>query len=451
MSERLSRLSLGDFSERSIVRAKHALIDTIGVGLAGSRTHECQELLSAIESGDGSPGPCSRLGRATRSDLRGAAFHNAIACHILDFDDTCYDGILHASAACLPAALGSVELRDGSGADLLTSYMAGCQAEIEIARWLPDALYLRGWFNTCLFGRFGAAAASARSLGGDGPLMWSSLSLAACDAGGSLSALGTFAKPYLLARAVDAGICAARLAEKGVIGPQAPWCDRRGFARTIAFGLPLEPHARSGKLCFDEPGFAMKLYPVCSAAQAAAECLHEMMQELDLDDEAVQRVEVGATDLVVRSLRYSTPKSVPEAQFSMNFALGCILSFGKLGPSQLTFETLSDLRLARNMGKVRLQLDQELEAMPGRSDEAPEAARVRVVLRDGHCIERVSLVASGLPTKPFSDAQLLNKFVDNAALAGGSRRHATALFETLMSVEKQRSVRALFVDRASGL
>ena len=108
--------------------ARNCLIDTIGVALAGSRTAVAGKVGVVAAATYGS-GDATALCGAGRLQPAGAAFVNGTAAHALDFDDNCYAGFVHGSAVVVPAALAVAEAKDLSGAEMLTAFVAGVEAE----------------------------------------------------------------------------------------------------------------------------------------------------------------------------------------------------------------------------------------------------------------------------------------------------------------------------------
>jgi 2-methylcitrate dehydratase PrpD len=74
----------GPPSPRAMEWARHALLDWLGVTIAGAR-----EPLSAMLRGElaQSGGPCSLIGAGASADMHGAALINGAAGHALDYDD----------------------------------------------------------------------------------------------------------------------------------------------------------------------------------------------------------------------------------------------------------------------------------------------------------------------------------------------------------------------------
>ncbi|EWY36549.1 hypothetical protein N825_22610, partial [Skermanella stibiiresistens SB22] len=158
-----SALTLDAVPDAVAAVARCCLVDTLGVALAGSAT-AVAGTAQAVAFACGASGNSTVLGTASQLAAPAAAFANGAAAHALDFDDNCYAGVVHGSAVVLPAALAVAEAVDASGADLLTAFIAGSEAEYAVGAAATLSLYDRGWWTTGVLGPIGAAAAAARLL-----------------------------------------------------------------------------------------------------------------------------------------------------------------------------------------------------------------------------------------------------------------------------------------------
>jgi 2-methylcitrate dehydratase PrpD len=336
---------------------------------------------------------------------------NGVAAHALDFDDTSYAGLVHSSAAVLPAVLAAGEYERVSGATLLTAFIAGSEVEMAFGLALSNSIYARGWWTTSVLGAIGAAAGTARVLGLDGRATSEAISLAAGHAAGLRGCLGTPAKPYYSARAAEFGLQAAKLSRLGPLGMPDMLAGDHGFVRMFNDGhIDEQAFARLGNVySFQTPGIAIKRYPVCSAAQAAMEAVSDVIAKHNLSADDVARIDCEVTPLVADSLRYHLPVSVTQAQFSMPFAVGSILAFGRLEPELLTENILTNSRLVRAMDKVNVVVASDT-GYPSAYDESPEGAFITVESKDGDRFSQHTAIATGMPSKPMTDLELEHKF-----------------------------------------
>jgi 2-methylcitrate dehydratase PrpD len=430
-----------DIPENVIHQAKRCLIDVIGVAFAGSKRSGVTLAIKAIHKQFAS-GPCNLVGRKdAKICAEGAALINGMAAHVLDFDDTCYDGIVHGSAAVWPAANAAAEAARISGKDFLLAFIAGDETEYALGRLVTNHLYWKGWWNSGLLGALGAAGAAAKAFKLDHEATRNSIRIAACLTTGSRAVLGTPVKPFALGWASQIGIRSTLLAMNGISGPDNVFEDDRGFLKLYNDGnCDSKALAELGKrFSLQEPGVALKRYPVCSAAQAAVEAVQNIIAEETLTNDNIARVHCEVTPLVGVSLVHDDPKTVTQAQFSMPFAIGCILSFNELGIEQLNDLTLKNSLLKANMRKVTMATSQDV--FPPRSviEDFPEAAKVTIYTRDGKQLQYFNGAATGMPCKPMSDKMIEEKFYSCTSKLL-SRRRASELLSQLWSVEKLKSM-----------
>lgn len=158
------RTRFEDLPSEAVAQAKVFILDTLGVGIAGSTAAGAAELLG-VAQGWGQGAEAAVWGRRARLPAASAAFLNGFQVHCQEYDCVCEPAVLHPMATLLPAALAVAEQRGGvSGRDLITAVAVG----VDVAGWLGIASNapLR-FFRPATAGGFGATAAVARLTGMD--------------------------------------------------------------------------------------------------------------------------------------------------------------------------------------------------------------------------------------------------------------------------------------------
>lgn len=439
----VSGLSLGHVPEQVQHIARRCIIDTSAVAIAGSRTPVAERLRSHVLSQYGS-GPCALLGTTHSASAVGAALANGAAAHALDFDDTSYAGVLHGSTIVLPAVLAAAEQADINGAGFLEAFIAGSEAAYAIGLTLTDTHYLSGWWATGTLGAISAAAGSAKALGLGEAETATAIALAALQANGMIAMLGTDAKPILAGQAAKLGLESALLAAQGNSAPGRIFEDPRGLLKLMNEGKQeaagLAGLGQSWRLL--EPGIAIKRAPVCSASQAAIEVTENLIAENKLERAEIRSVRCEVSHLVKISLVHDEPATPTEAQFSMPFAVGCILAFGHLGPEQITPETLGDTALQEAMARVEMVEADDLNG-PEFQPAFPECARVIISTSAGDEFTGFLGAPTGMPSNPMSDDELSGKFRTCTSFAGWADNMADAVLARLWDIEKSGPVRAI--------
>src|SRR5436190_6868137 len=139
----------------AVERAKVYVLDSLGVGIAGSAVEGGDGLLR-VASGWGNPA-VSVWGRAVHLAAPAAAFMNAWQTHNQEYDCLHEGAVVHAMATVLPAALAAAESRGGtSGEELITAIAVG--TNIAAGLGLASQAGFR-FFRPGTAGGFGATAA----------------------------------------------------------------------------------------------------------------------------------------------------------------------------------------------------------------------------------------------------------------------------------------------------
>lgn len=230
-----SGLTLDRLSAKARTVGKHALLDWLGVTLAGAQ-EPLVAILKAEAEAEGLGDRATLLGLAAMSSVSQAALINGAAGHALDYDDVHPAVGGHPSVSVAPVALALAE-RDGrSGADLLTAFIAGIETKARVGILIGDARD-DGWHQTSTVGVFGGAAAGASLLRLDAATTTQAFGIAGTQAAGVMASFGTMCKPLHAGMAAEAGLRAAEWARRGFTGALDMIEHEQGFAAThgIAF------------------------------------------------------------------------------------------------------------------------------------------------------------------------------------------------------------------------
>lgn len=379
------------------------MLDTLGVMLAGGAHPSVRALASAASRGEGK----ATLATGGRADAEAAALVNGTAAHVWDFDDTSYTGIMHASAVVLPAAMALAQ-ELGSGADALRrAFVAGSEVAYTLADLCTHAHYFEGWWSTVTLGLTGATAAAG--------------CLLELDEDAMTSAIGLAAKPLLVGETARRAVTLARAAGAGLSGPEAAFEDERGFLallnRGVAAEAELETIGRRRRLC--EPGLLFKTSPVCSAALAAIEQMRELMAELGASVNDIAGIHAEVPRLVYESLVFPNPSTPQEMQFSLPYALACTAIHGRVRFEDVAPGAGVSPQMSSLMARVTTKRAPDLSTDAMRAKH-PECVRLTLTLSDGRSATGFCGMAYGMPERPLSDKDLLEKFHAAGAYAGVS-------------------------------
>lgn len=424
--------------------ARRCVLDTVGVIVAGQQT----PLASAAREHAQQTyrdGNAHLLGTSITLQPMGAALVNAAAGHAYDFDDTSYTGIMHGSVAVLPAALAMAEQQGAEGKLLLEAFIAGVEVEYAIAEFCTSHIYYKGWWTSGVYGPLGAAAAAAKILGLDTRQTAHAMSLAVSHSSGMKVSFGSDAKPLGIGRAASVGIESALLASAELTGPNNAFEGKNGFLslfnddqHAADVGLQL-----ADKWCLTEPGILFKSFPVCSAAQAGAELAASLIQRHQLESVDIVNVACEVPPLVDISLVYHQPKTIREAQFSMQYAVGCILAYGDIKLGHLTEGVLAETKLQQQMQKVTMRVAQYLQDDDTVHQRCPEGAGVTITTGSQEQFSDFLERPTGMPGNPISTRALVGKFEDCLQHGDKSAGLAKSIADELLKIDECPNIRLI--------
>lgn len=339
----------------ALARARMALVDLVGVTLAGTQ-EPVAAVLRAHHAATAETGACSLIGMGGTATAPTAAFLNGAVGHALDFDDSNFLLGGHPSVAILPGLLALAEARDLSGRAVLESYVAGFEVMCRIAAAVNFHHYEKGWHPTATLGTFGAAAGAARLLGLPQAQAVAALAFAAASASGIKESFGSMAKPVQVGQAASRGVLAAMLAEQGLTAPVTALDGKRGFFEVYDGAGNYDP----AKLAIDpevpellRSGLKFKRYACCGSTHVAIDAAL-----------ALRSATKGFDPTAIRSVRLLVnPRRRPHvdrpqideplgAKFSLQYTVAAALIDGAVGLGHFSPQAVARQDIAALMARV---------------------------------------------------------------------------------------------------
>ena len=436
---------LGEFVASSMppaaarARAAQAVLDTIGVTLAGA-SEPAARIVQAVVSAEGGDA-CRILGTVARASASNAALANGTAAHALDYDDMCFVSLAHPSAPLVGAAIASAESSGASGAALLDGYIAGFELEGRLGSVMNPRHYERGWHCTSTLGTLGAAAAACRIFGLDADTTSHALAIAASEASGLKENFGTMVKPLHAGLAARNGVLAAQLAKRGMTASAQAIEGRQGFLAAMdSQRLSLAEAAADLGTRWEilDTGITVKLYPSCAGTHPTLDALLDLRRAEGFVGSDVDGIDVEVDSITPTVLIYDRPASGLEAKFSMPFCAAAAVIDGRVGIDTFEADRLRDPGILSMMARVIMRVGEGLDPL------APPLtqARIRVRLKDGRELTASANGARGYADRPASDEELAMKFL---ACAERTIPHDRAIraIAMLRDIQHMTDIRAL--------
>ena len=435
--------------DKAIVEAKRCLIDGFGVVLAGA-TVEGSAIVREYVKASSAAGESTILGPGRLSAAAAhAALANGASGHAMDYDDTqlsttpdrVFGLLTHPTVPALSASLAIGERLGVSGRTFLEAFLTGFEVECKIAEAINPSHYQRGFHSTGTIGTFGAAASTARLLNLSPVATAHALGIAASLSAGIRVNFGSMTKPLHAGRAAENGDTAAELAARGFTAGDDALDGEWGFFQVLGGGadVPRIVGALGKPYSIVDPGVSFKPYPCGSLGHPTMDAMLRLVTDHDVKPDQIARVRVRAGSNILNPLRYKTAKTELEAKFCLPFMMTSIALRRRAGIREFTDEFVSSAPVQAMMPRVQTVFDQAIEA---RGFDKMRSV-VEVDLIGGRTLTQASDERyRGGPERPFTRAELHEKFTDCASLVLSPERIRRAL-ELIESLEQIRNVREL--------
>ncbi len=425
-------------------RAKHLILDSVGIALASTKFPFASVSLAALEELGSGNSPVIGTGR--RLALRDAVLMNGVLIHGLDFDDTHSRGIIHATASSFPCALSLADREAADGKALLSAYIAAMEVATRLGAVAKGGFHQVGFHPTGLVGAFGCTLAAARLLGVDPDRATMAQGIVLSMASGSLEFLedGAWTKRLHPGWAGVAGITAATLAKHGFVGPRGAYEGRFGlYASHLGthfdqadLGLATENLGRSWQI----EEVAVKPMAACHFTHAAADAAIALHHEHGLPAKAIRRVRVLVPQDVVKTVcepvaNKRNPANSYDAQFSIPYIVATSLLKGRFTLAELEDQALDDPAVLSLASRVDYEVD------PASTFPRHYTGEVIVETEDGRSFAHREGVNRGCADRPLGNGEIAAKFFDNAVRAV-SRASAERIRDAVLDLD-HRNARAL--------
>ena len=356
------------------------------------------------------------------------ALYYGFASHYLDFDDAQANLAGHFSTV-LYSALLAVLVSTDRWHDFLRAYIIGAELEGIIGSLINPAHRAQGWHSTGTVGVIGAAAAIGALRGLHGESLAQLLSLAATQSAGMFFQSGTDGKPLHAGLAARNGVWAYELLQHTSLQTSIkPFDPERGWFKTIGNITVTSNDIASRWLApgqLIDPGLWMKVHPYCSAAICGAEAAEEVVHRIytsfpnvssyckDLLDITEQDTQILCTsptsslwediDSVTvhfppgadAALRYTSPTTGREGQFSIEYVVYQVLAYGAVQDELFKIDTI-DQSVRDYMSRIERVYD-----LP-KVSQTERITKVTVTLKNGDTFTETVNNPKGSPNNPLT-------------------------------------------------
>ena len=330
------------------------------------------------------------------------ALYYGFASHYLDFDDAQANLAGHFSTVLYSALLAVLEPHD-TWHDFLRAYIIGAELEGIIGSLINPAHRTQGWHSTGTVGVIGAAAAIGALRGLHGESLAQLLSLAATQSAGMFFQSGTDGKPLHAGLAARNGVWAYELLQHTSLRTSIkPFDPERGWFKTIGNITVTSNDIASRWLApgqLIDPGLWMKVHPYCSAAICGAEAAEIVAHRIYTSDsflwDEIDRVTVHFPPGADVALRYTSPSTGREGQFSIEYIVYQVLAYGVVQDDLFKVDTI-DQKVRDCMSHIERVYD-----LP-KVSQTERITKVTVTLKNGDTFTETVNNPKGSPKNPLN-------------------------------------------------
>ncbi|SLN75408.1 MmgE/PrpD family protein [Oceanibacterium hippocampi] len=392
-------------------RVKTFLLDTIGVGIAGSSGAGIAEL-KQVAAGWGNSDEARVWLTGERLPAQAAAIVNAYQTHCLEFDCVHEAAVLHPMATILSAVMAWSErarARGGKvdGKSLITALALGVDVSTMLGVVTDAPLE---FFRPATAGGFGAVTAIGKIAGFDRLTLKNALGAQYSQTSGTLQphVEGSPLLGMQVGFNARAAIVSADIAQAGFRGPHDILTGQYGYFRLFEQNrYDLEPFlARLGE-DWQMLEMSHKPFPSGRLTHGTIDALRQLIARHGFSADDVAGVTCHVPPLVHRLVGRPLTDA-PEANYAklcLRFVAGVFLARGRVDvPDFMGRAALTDADVHRYARLVDVKLDANPDA------NAMNPQTVEVTLRDGRNLQITLPFAYGHPAAPLSPAENVDKF-----------------------------------------
>ncbi|NYT63345.1 MmgE/PrpD family protein [Alcaligenaceae bacterium] len=437
ISNKALSLAFNDIPEQVRTRAKHLMLDAVGIAFASTQYDFAKKTLLAFQELSGSVQQVPVIGMGVSLSMRDAAVINGVLIHGLDYDDTHPEGIIHATASLLPAVLSQGAVLGCTGQDILTAYVLGLEVATRLGSVAKGAFHQVGFHPTGLVGAFACTVAAGRLQQLTADQLNHAQGIVLSMASGSMEFLqdGAWTKRAHPGWAAQAAITAVTMAKHGFVGPKATYEGRFGLYRSH-LGAEVETHNMNDAMAsigesWETLNIAVKPIPACHFVHACADAASILHQTINIDDikQIVAKVPEGVMKTVCEpDAAKKKPANSYEAQFSIPYSVARCLQYGRFDLAALNEKAYTDPTSLALAAKVQCVADPDADFPRYFSGE------VVVEMKDGSIHSHREAINRGAHSRPITNEQVVVKYMENTEpVLSGARAEQIKL--TIQDIE----------------
>ena len=454
-------LKFADLPDEVVNEVKRYMYDSIGCAYGGYHTKDLN-IIRDIYIDIGGKSDATVLGFGDKLPAVNATLINSLMVRALDFNDIYWKDDPSHPSDIIPAAWAVGELVNANMKDVIVAIVLAYEFEQRLCLFAKPGVRERKWHHATLT-QFVSPIVAGKLLGLTVDEMVHAIGISGCHnhtigcpTAGKLTMMKNTVDPM----AVQSGVFAALMAQKGFSGTEKVFEGKEGFMDTFigwnAKDESLKPTDMEGRdgvssWSWDIDALVgglgdsykimecgMKAFPTEALTHTHLSCVLNAMIGNNLEYSDIKEVKVTcfaqAYDILFDPTKYR-PESRETADHSLPYCMAVAMVDKKITTDSFSDEKLNDPRIYEVIDKIIGEPSQEFEKM----FPAKQPSRVVLTTNDGRMFEEYLEYPKGDPREPMTTDDLENKFNSLA----GDKFDASAkkqLKETIFNCEEMNAV-----------
>jgi len=341
----------------------------------------------------------------------------------LDYNDIYWEQDPSHPSDIIPAILSTGEFKKKSGKEILLGIILAYELEMRLCQAAFPGVREIGWHHATLT-QFVSPVAAGRMLNLDEEKIVAAIGISGSShhtlggvVAGHLTNMKNAADPF----AVEAGVRAALLADKGYTGSIEVFEGKEGFFEVfnkIKWDKDILIKGLGDSFLINQCGY--KAFPTEALTHQPITAAIEVMQENSLNPQEVKEVLVETTtrgaDILSDPSKYK-PTTKETADHSLPYCIAVAVAKGNVLPSDFEDDALRDPFIWSLLDKIKVVANPEIDAL------FPKIKRAIVTIKTPKGeFKKQEDFAKGQPERPLSEEELISKFKANSGKKISSSR-----------------------------
>ena len=432
ISEFAVNLKYEDLPDEVIQDVKRYLYDSVGCAYGSMDTRDVNAILEIYREMGGVE-ESTVIGFGDKMPAISTALINSLMIRALDFNDIYWKEDPSHPSDIIPAALSAAEKTDASMKDVIVAIVLAYEFEQRLCLFAKPGVRERKWHHATLT-QFVSPIVAGKILGLTVDQMVNAIGIngshnhtIGCPTAGVLTMMKNTVDPM----AVQSGVFAALMAQKGYTGTEKVFEGKEGFMDAFigwdAKNETTNPRDMEGR---DGVSFwrwdvdalvgnlgkdykilecSMKAFPTEALTHTHLSCALKAMIDNKLDYTDIKEVKVTAFaqayDILFDPAKYR-PESRETADHSLPYCLAAAIVDKKVTTESFSDEKLSDPKIFEVIDKIKGESSLEFEKM----FPAKQPSKVVITTNDGSEHSEYLEYPKGDPREPMTMEDLVNKF-----------------------------------------